>query len=731
MSLGRRFLAFSILALTFAALSSPALAACGDGVINPGEGCDDGSQNGTTNSCCNTSCQLNGNAPDVIVGELVGTMRWGTLGGISAYSIGTTSCNIGSCWLNWINNTAEHPVIGQNMFRLKDGRFEQIGQAWLKHGFTALAENACSASCVAPPNGSHLGVNCSDPYDQNLNGSQGRLGPKVDVNPYNGVYLFPDSRINTTGNAIFKRLQIHDVDINPALNAGALYFAEGQYVTHDDSTAKMNTNNASYRTATFTGTTTFTLALTGTTQRQKAAVQAWKAADPGVTETTVPGPEGMFILAAKATSLGGGLWHYEYALQNLTNHRAAQSFVVPLQPGTTVTNVGFHDVDYHSGEPFDGTDWTPTVASNSITWATQTFATNPNANALRWGTLYNFRFDANVAPGSANATINLFKLSAQNFALVTTVTPGPCGGAPNGSACNDLNSCTQVDLCLANACLGTQPVTCTPIDACHDAGTCNTSTGACSTPSKPNGTACDDSSLCTQPDSCQAGVCTGSNPIICSPLDPCHDAGTCDPGTGSCSNPVSADGTPCSDANACTEADACAGGTCAPGTPVVCAPEDACHDAGTCDTGTGACSNPAKADGSPCDDANACTTDDACAGGVCTATGPGLPQDVGSTLLVSHAGGISTISWTPATDSSASSVLRGLVAQLPVGPGGSDELCLGSSVAESSIEDPEDPAPDQAFWYLVRGVSDCGTGSYGYEEHDGLATVPRQSATCP
>jgi hypothetical protein len=413
-------------------LASPnALAACGNGVVEAGEDCDDGSsQNGGTNSCCTATCTFSGRSPDVIVGDIVGTTRWGGVGGITAFSFGTTSCNIGSCWLNWISNTAEHPVIGQNMFRLKDGRFEQIGQSWLKHGFTALTGSVCG-TCTPPPNGSHLGVNCSDPYSKSLNGDQTRLGPKENVDPSTGVFLFPDPRATTTGNSIFKRLQVHNTDLDPALNAGALYFVEGQYVTHDDATAQNQPNNASYRPVTVNAISgVFTIGLTGTTVQQKPAIEAWKATDPSVTQTVVGAAGGQFYVSAKATSLGGGQYRYEYAVQNLNNERAGQAFTVPIPPGTVVTNVGFHDVDYHSGEVFDGTDWTATVTASSVSWATTTYAVNPNANALRWGTLYNFRFDANQAPGTASIVIDLFKPGSPTTASVSTVTPFACGGAP-------------------------------------------------------------------------------------------------------------------------------------------------------------------------------------------------------------------------------------------------------------------------------------------------------------
>jgi hypothetical protein len=49
---------------------------------------------------------------------------------------------------------------------------------------------------------------------------------------------------------------------------------------------------------------------------------------------------------------------------------------------------------------------------------------------------------------------------------------------------------------------------------------------------------------------------------------------------------------------------------------VVCTASDQCHDAGICTAGV--CSNPAKADGTTCDDGNAGTSGDSCQGGVCT-----------------------------------------------------------------------------------------------------------------
>src|SRR5262249_15128588 len=45
------------------------------------------------------------------------------------------------------------------------------------------------------------------------------------------------------------------------------------------------------------------------------------------------------------------------------------------------------------------------------------YATNTNANAIRWGTTYNFRFDANAAPTFASVTIGTFK---DNGAVQTT-----------------------------------------------------------------------------------------------------------------------------------------------------------------------------------------------------------------------------------------------------------------------------------------------------------------------
>jgi len=201
---------------------------------------------------------------------------------------------------------------------------------------------------------------------------------------------------------------------------------------------------------------------------------------------------------------------------------------------------------------------------------------------------------------------------------------GVCSNPPkaNGTTCSDGNACTQTDACQAGVCSGSNPVTCSASDQCHDVGTCNAQTGVCSNPPKANGSACSDGNACTQTDTCQAGACTGANPVTCTASDQCHGAGTCDPQSGTCSNPAKPDGTACTDGNACTQIDTCVAGACVGASPVTCVALDQCHAPGTCIPATGTCTTPALPDGTLCSDGNACTQIDACGSGLCVGTSP-------------------------------------------------------------------------------------------------------------
>jgi hypothetical protein len=120
-------------------------------------------------------------------------------------------------------------------------------------------------------------------------------------------------------------------------------------------------------------------------------------------------------------------------LYNENLDRGIQSFSVPLVPGVNISNIGFHAPPQEPGWPNDNTfnnqgysstPWTVTQASNSITWNSETFAQNQNANAIRWGTLYNFRFDGDQPPQSANGTIGFFKTGSP----ITVAIQAPMGG---------------------------------------------------------------------------------------------------------------------------------------------------------------------------------------------------------------------------------------------------------------------------------------------------------------
>jgi hypothetical protein len=67
---------------------------------------------------------------------------------------------------------------------------------------------------------------------------------------------------------------------------------------------------------------------------------------------------------------------------------------------------------------------------------------------------------------------------------------------------------------------------CTAQDQCHNAGTCNPTTGTCSYTEKPNGTGCNDGNNCDQA-SCQNGACMGTPKV-------CPQGYACNPSNGQC-----------------------------------------------------------------------------------------------------------------------------------------------------------------------------------------------------
>jgi hypothetical protein len=111
---------------------------------------------------------------------------------------------------------------------------------------------------------------------------------------------------------------------------------------------------------------------------------------------------------------------------------------VTIPADTTVSNEGFHDVDYHSGEPYSGAEWTHSLANGSLIWQCETYDVNEDANALRWATLYNFRFDADRPPAAANALLGLFKPGSPGFVPIGSEVPGGCLGDLDGDGVRDL-----------------------------------------------------------------------------------------------------------------------------------------------------------------------------------------------------------------------------------------------------------------------------------------------------
>ncbi|MEZ6244192.1 MAG: GC-type dockerin domain-anchored protein [Phycisphaerales bacterium] len=360
--------------------------------------------------------------PDVIYQQVLSIDTAGPVGGKMGYIGDSYTCNIGDTPMVFGFSANGSPALTFNLYRLMNGRLEQIGLSWVKHACCAAQGSGCGLSC-SPAGG--LGPGCRDIYSAGWNAIQSNLGPRSLINAYTGN--IPGTS-GVGGSTIAGRLQATQSDLQME-GAGASYYFEGVYVASDDAPAGNAYNNASYRPVNV-NQSTLSMSTAGTMFTGTPAIYAWQNADPSVVIVPVDIPgEGRLHVAAKVSENGDGTYHYEYAVYNLNSHRSVGSVSVPV---SSAGNVGFHDVDYHSGEPYDNTDWSVSTDGNAVTWSSpQTFAQNQNSNAIRWATMYNFWFDATTGPTDGEVTLGLFRPGTPDSVNVPLPVPqsGGCNGA--------------------------------------------------------------------------------------------------------------------------------------------------------------------------------------------------------------------------------------------------------------------------------------------------------------
>ncbi len=394
--------------------------------------------------------------PDIISGEVgpyEGLGHVGSSGTQVGLAMWTTICNAGNVPVDvFAMPNTNHAIIPQNFYRMSGGadnndRLEQLGHAWVKHMFAPSMDNDCGFGCTFVPNdGTHLGVGCSDVYRAEQLAAQNDLTSRAWVNPFTGVFQTGSIVNNHAGHVhtgTSHRLLVESNDLNTTMNPGATYYAEVQYLgpqeyawcqTHPGECNMYN--NVSYRQFIVSGTTNFTFTPAAPSVVMSPAVTAWTGATINPIEPE-PGADGRAFIAYKVTNPSAGVWHYEYAIYNMNLDRAIQSFSLPLGCEVTVSNLGFHAPPNHPGFPNDGTlndagfsnaPWTSTQNAGALSWSSETFAQNQNANAIRWGTLYNFRFDSNRPPQAMNALIGFFKTGSP--VVVGIQGPTPCDPTP-------------------------------------------------------------------------------------------------------------------------------------------------------------------------------------------------------------------------------------------------------------------------------------------------------------
>lgn len=116
-------------------------------------------------------------------------------------------------------------------------------------------------------------------------------------------------------------------------------------------------------------------------------------------------------------------------------------------------------------------------------------------------------------------------------------TPAPSSVSCLADKCHEAGHCSGTD----GTCVPGPEINCDDQNPCTK-DSCEPDVGCVYT--NDASADCSDGDPCTENDVCVKGTC-GGKPKKCEPLDACHEAGSCDQNTGTCNDPRAADGKEC------------------------------------------------------------------------------------------------------------------------------------------------------------------------------------------
>jgi len=365
--------------------------------------------------------------------------------GTAGVAIGHSMANCGSVHVPWFGQqngvmVEPYPKIAFLLARESEGRMVQVsGKSFMKHSriaFNFSGGGPCGPCQSGPPQTFRIG--CYDIYGAGFNGSRTNLGPTTEVDPWLGTwnplgsyfdigdpsqpnYPAPADAVQSLDTFGFdqvkNRMEVPEIE----LSTPGSFYGQNQVVVIGEPVANRD-NNIVSASMDFWWSGSWNAAHGGNVQFGSVLTR-WTGA---TTSTGQNGnDDGRFLVAVKVTGPVDGMWHYEYAVHNLDNHRGGASLRIPVCPTARVENLGFRDIDQ------DGlNDWSMTRNGSSIDFLAS--ATNP----LDWNTFYNFYFDSDAAPISGDVSIDQARLGPGALSVdVATTVPGLLGTVHLGAGC--------------------------------------------------------------------------------------------------------------------------------------------------------------------------------------------------------------------------------------------------------------------------------------------------------